>query len=255
VVAALVALEGRWVLAIVAAVVGAALLWLGGLWVTPWSSDAYVRRLSRSIEAWTTGAQWSYDVIARQRPRWIAQLAGLRPPAGFEADHERLLGLLAGASRLSDDRSISLPQRARLVAETATQIDDAMRHLAGRATTDEQRSYVDEVERTRRARRKEYVDLTAKAEQASNDALRRLRGLRVPDQARGGHEALIRAGEASGTAARRFHRAWQPPDPNEAASAARDMEAAWEAMRAANDRVLANLDYPQRWPVAPQRPR
>jgi len=163
-----------------------------------------------------------------------------------------LLSILAETDRLPGDRSIPLPECSRMVAQAGRDVDEVMQRLAGRVTTANERRYVDAVAKARDARRAEYTESMANAERATGDALRKLRGLRVPAQAQAGHAALVEAAEGYRAAAERFHRAWQPPDPDGAASAAADAEAAWAAMRAAGDEIVASLDYRQRWSVAAQ---
>src|ERR1700754_777588 len=89
------ALEARWVPAALCVVIAGALLWLGGVWVSPWSSDAYARRLTRAWEAWAPGAQWAYDGFAYRATRLRARIEALQPPRGYEQEHARLVGLLA----------------------------------------------------------------------------------------------------------------------------------------------------------------
>src|SRR4051794_34101755 len=55
--ALLLVVNGRWMAGGVTFLVSAGICWLSGLWATPWSSDGYVRRVTRAIEAWATVAQ------------------------------------------------------------------------------------------------------------------------------------------------------------------------------------------------------
>lgn len=241
------ALAGTWPLAILAVVAGLGVVWLAGGWVAPRSSDAYVRRLMHLWRQWALDTQWSYDQFTIWQARFGSRLQALSPPPEYISDHERLVTLAEEQNRVRAKRSTA-PEDARAMTDLQARAWELKGKLARHATTDEQRAYVDGLERLFADRRAEYARAAARSEQATDDALRSLSRVRGPAVADVPHQELRAAFEAHLAAARAFHEASQAAEANRVAEAAEGWTVSVGRLRDAMRHLADSVRYYDRWP-------
>jgi hypothetical protein len=227
------AFDGGWPAALACFAGSALLLWLGGVWVLPWSRAAYLRRVQSAWTDWEAAAQAAYGVFSRRRSRLAARLEQLSPPPELAGEHARLMALFTESERLTGDESVPYPERARLVVTALHSVDEAAKRLAGTAATDAQRRYVAALEELRNERDAEYAAATRKAEQAGEEVVNGLTRVRAPSAAAAVHGTMVEAFRGYLAAARAFHAAAGSHEPDRAATAAHEAEAAAQRLHGA----------------------
>jgi hypothetical protein len=236
------ALAGRWPVAAGCFAASAALLWLSGAWVLPWTRDAYVRRVGRAWTDWAIEAQWAYDRFTRPPSRHLNGLDRLSPPSEFEDAHARLMALRDEAERLNRDGSARHAERASHSVAAQLAFAETRDRLAATATTDAQRRYAATLDELLNERLAHYAATTRKAEQAAEKAVRILARMRVPAAAAREHAELLEASRSHLDAMREFHAAVsQSRDPGRAAAAAGRLDRAEEQLVSAGAAVSDEL--------------
>jgi hypothetical protein len=243
----LFAIEGVWAVAALAAVLSAVVTWFVGAWVVPRSRDAYLRRLIRLLQAWTTDTQWSYDRFRQKQSRFRQQLEGVSPPPEYLSEHTRLVELAEEHDRLRAERTAS-PSHARAVTATQVAARQVREKLARHAASDEQRGYVAELDDLLGRRQDEYATAAARSERATTDAVRKLARIRPPESGAAEHDALSNAFRAHLDVARAFHESTQAAEPERVAAAISAWDASVAKLRAAVQQVMDRLDFYERWP-------
>ena len=231
------AFDGGWLAALACFAGSALLLWLGGVWVLPWSRAAYLRRVQSAWTDWEAAARAGYGVFSRRRSRLAARLEQLSPPPELACEHARLMALLTESERLTGDESVPYPERARLVVTALYSVDQAATHLGDTAATDAQRHYAAALEELRNERQVEYAAATRKAEQAGEELVGGLARMRAPAASAAEHAELVEALRGYLTAAREFHAAAGTPDPDRAGMAAHQVDSAEQRLASARAAV------------------
>jgi hypothetical protein len=98
--------EDRILAGVVVLLVSTAITWLIGLWVVPWGTETYSRKLSRIMREWIADSRASRShgqeesqleivgMIEKSVSRCIGRTEKLKPSTTWEADHHVLLGAL-----------------------------------------------------------------------------------------------------------------------------------------------------------------
>jgi hypothetical protein len=246
-VAALFVLEGRWGLAALCGVASAVLLWLGGFWVGPRSSDAYLRRLTYAWQVWAVESEWAYNNFRDREARYRTRIELLRPPQSYESDHDRVLAMLSDIERTRDDRSIAYPDRVRRAVAVVRAISATADELCASATRPDQRRFCGGLNEAREERRAEYRTAAQRAERATEELLAKLARLRPPAAADDVHAQILRGFLDYLEASRSFHAACRDEAPDEAARAATSLADVRDSLMSSVEALHASLDYDGRW--------
>jgi hypothetical protein len=251
----LASLDGRWSIALPALAVGVLLMWLTGGWVLPRSSESYARRVRRVFDDWSAYAHWVEGRHAYRNAKAERRLSSLSPPDGLQAEHERLLGLVAELAAAWHDEAAPFAERARRETSARLAAKDLLETIRSRATTDAGVRYLAELDRVRDAQQDEYASAAADSDRAAADAVRKLERITPPPATAHDHEELATALRAHLAATLELRAAGEALDPDRAATAA----AAWdEATRRVQDqaqRIAERHDYAAGRPVADEAPR
>lgn len=247
------ALDGAWILAAIAVLVGAAVLWFVGAWVIPHSRDAYVRRLTRIWRQWVLDTQGSYDRFIQGQAKFVSDLRSLSPPAAYVTSHERLVHLEDAQDQLRRKRSRD-PTNAHAVAETEAQARALREMLARRANTDEKRAYIASLNRLFTDRAAKYDRTAELVEQATTNAIETLRKMRAPVVAAEKHQTLVVAFEAHLRAVQAWHQAAKTAEPDQVETAAGEWTATAQELFDCLRRDADRVGHYERWPnLAPQK--
>ena len=143
-----------WGYAVTGLVVAGVLTWLGGVWVFPWGSDAYMRRLQRLSLSWRVEAGSARGVEIRRRFERRKRLEKLVPPPAWTVEHARLLELVEseeakGQERLTPSIRVEIIRCRLAGAELVEQLSQTASDERQRAYTAQLQALLDEAEQDR----------------------------------------------------------------------------------------------------------
>ena len=192
-VGAVLALEGRWALAVGSFTAGLILLWLCGAWVVPRGRDALARYYGRVLEVWRD-RNAAVDFVSfrarQQRAKLRARFERLRPPEGFEEEHARLTDLLDRAGEVDRNASPSLIEQDRAGIVSLRTAREVMERLISR-TRDAPGNYARGLEQLARKSAEDTHKEDRSLERADEALARSIAKLRPPPEVAPEHDALL----------------------------------------------------------------
>jgi hypothetical protein len=220
-------------------------MWLVGAWVLPRTSEAYLRRVTRIWCEWVSQTQ-SYSLEgARKRAEFVQSLRGLRPPDELRGQHERLVSLIEERDRLSHER----PRTPTLMSEmTMAQraARESREQLIAVLTLPAHQPYAVALDRLFSIARKHDAETAARAEAATETALRAVEHMTPPSTVDTEHALLTAALREHLEVERRFRAATRAGDPKGVAAATAEWERSAESLRDRVSRVCDQAGARQR---------